>query len=215
MRIAVEWQVAEILERFLASLGGNRLIPNITTQHLSHFDVDEMRSVERLRRNKHSVIDLPSDGRLKKPLDCGRGIQNNHRASRSRRTASAADGGSAIRERWRKRSRSSARAAGPLGKVAHLRQKEIRKRHPGYGGLRLQGAIHAVRHIANLNHLGHVLSIIACGAHVKPVEQPKQIHEREGGLLVWWAWEDLNYRPSRIQSGRFTGYGKTRSALSF
>jgi hypothetical protein len=30
--------------------------------------------------------------------------------------------------------------------------------------------MHAIRNIANLNHLRHVLSINACGAHVKPFE---------------------------------------------
>lgn len=69
------------------------------------------------------MIDRDPDGRLKKPLYCGRGVENDYRASRSRRTASTADGGSAIRERWRKRSRSSA----TVGRSARWRISAKRK----------------------------------------------------------------------------------------
>ncbi|HTQ60830.1 MAG TPA: hypothetical protein VMI32_11430 [Candidatus Solibacter sp.] len=44
------------------------------------------------------------------------------------------------------------RYGGSLGHLANLYQQEVRKRHSGQGSLSLQGAMQAVRNIANLDH---------------------------------------------------------------
>lgn len=102
MRIAAEGEAAEILQRLFPSLLGNRPVSNVTPQHLRHLDVKQMRGVERLRRGKDTLVDFDASGQLKKPLDCGRGIQNNYRASRSRRTACAAETGFVLNHEIRK-----------------------------------------------------------------------------------------------------------------
>src|SRR5690349_17398351 len=123
MWIAIQLQVAEILESFSPSLHGNQLLPDISSEKLSHFDVEEMRGVQRLRNGKNTLVDLDPGGRLKKPLYRGGGIQDNHRESRSRRMASAADTSPATAERRRKRSRSSA----TVGRSATRRISASRK----------------------------------------------------------------------------------------
>jgi hypothetical protein len=71
MWIAIQLQVAEVLKSFSPSLRGNQLLSGETSENLSHFDVEEMRSVHRLRNGKDTLIDLDPRGRLKKPLDGG------------------------------------------------------------------------------------------------------------------------------------------------
>src|SRR5437016_13670773 len=108
MRITIERKVAQILQRLLPALSGNRLIPDITAQHLGHLDVEEMGRVERHLRRENTFFNSNSGWSLQKPFDGRRRVQDNHRASRSRRTASAADTGAVTLARRRKRSRSSA-----------------------------------------------------------------------------------------------------------
>lgn len=47
MRIAIEREVAEVLDRLLPSLRGNRFVANVAPQYLSHFDIEKMRSANR------------------------------------------------------------------------------------------------------------------------------------------------------------------------
>lgn len=99
MWIASQGEIAEILERFFPSLCGDQLVSNVTPQHLNYFDVEEMRRMQGFGSRKDAAIDLYPSGSLKKPLDSSRRIQDNHRASRSRRTASFAENGPATRGR--------------------------------------------------------------------------------------------------------------------
>jgi len=123
MWIATQRQTVEVLEGFPPSLRGDGLLSDITSKHLSHFDVEEMRNVQGLRNRENPLINFDSGGRLKQPLNGSGRIQDNHRESRSRRTASAADTAPVTPERRRKRSRSSAM----LGRSATRRISANRK----------------------------------------------------------------------------------------
>lgn len=90
MRIAIERQIAEILKGFPPAVGSEPSLPNMPAQDLSYFDVEEMRCVQRLRARKDALVDLESGWGLEKPFDNSRSVENDHRASRSPRTASAA-----------------------------------------------------------------------------------------------------------------------------
>ena len=98
-----------------------------------HFE--EMRRLQGLGRVKDTLIDPKASRRLNKPLDGGSSIQDNQRASRSLRTASAADIPATIRERRLKRARSS----GMVGRSVRPRISVNRKseRDSGHGGPRL------------------------------------------------------------------------------
>ncbi len=61
MWIAMQREVAKILMRFFAPLPGNCLLPDIAPQHLGHFDIEEMRSVQGLGRGKDTLI-YPNSG---------------------------------------------------------------------------------------------------------------------------------------------------------
>jgi hypothetical protein len=74
MRIAMERKVAKILKRFLPSLLSQRPVADIAAQDLGNFDVEEVRSVQRLGRGRDTLVDPKPGRRLKKPLDSGGGI---------------------------------------------------------------------------------------------------------------------------------------------
>src|SRR4029077_5076736 len=52
--------------------------------------------------------------------------------------------------------------------VAQVAQKVVREGHAFEGGTGLELAMEVGRHIADLNHDRHAISILACGAHVNP-----------------------------------------------
>jgi hypothetical protein len=89
MRVSVKAESGEILQSLSPTPDRDRVVADIAPKDLSYLDVDKMRGVERVRRREETLIDANSSGRLKEPLDRGRRIEDNHRASRSRRTASA------------------------------------------------------------------------------------------------------------------------------
>jgi hypothetical protein len=105
--VTIDGEVAEILKGFLSSLRGELLLPDGTPQYLSHFKVKKMGSVQRFGSRKDSFVDFDPGRSFEKPFDCGGRIEDDHRESRSRRTASAPDM-PATAERWRMRSRNSA-----------------------------------------------------------------------------------------------------------
>jgi hypothetical protein len=53
----------------LPTLGGNRLIPDITAQHLGHLDVEKVGRVERHPWRKNTFINFDSGLSSKKPFD--------------------------------------------------------------------------------------------------------------------------------------------------
>ncbi len=53
-----------------------------------------------------------------------------------------------------------------FGGPPDLSQQALRQRHSGQGGPRLQFTVQHVRHISDLDHFRHVISIVACVAHV-------------------------------------------------
>ena len=50
MRIAIQRKVTKIGKRLFAPLLAHSLFPNIASEHLGHFDVEQMRRVQRLGR---------------------------------------------------------------------------------------------------------------------------------------------------------------------
>ena len=57
----------------------------------------------------------------------------------------------------------------PFGHMADFAQQVVRQRHARFRGSRFERAVQSVRHVAQLNHLRHAISIFACAEHVKAV----------------------------------------------
>jgi hypothetical protein len=60
---------------------------------------------------------------------------------------------------------------GAVERVAQLAEQIVRERHTFEGRARLELAMQVGGHISDLNHHGHVISVLACEVHVKrPLE---------------------------------------------
>lgn len=81
--IAGDAQIEQVLDGFIGAAGRHNRFPHQAPQYLRDFKIQEVRSVQGLALGINSLLDLLSGGGLKKPVDSGRGIQDNHRAARS------------------------------------------------------------------------------------------------------------------------------------
>src|SRR5208282_914153 len=61
---------------------------------------------------------------------------------------------------------------GTLRNLTEFGQQVIGKRHAGKGGARFESAVDGVGDVSNLDHPGHVHSILACAAHVNVILHP-------------------------------------------
>ncbi len=103
MRIARNRKVNEIGEGFGASFSGDCGRAHVAAQDLRDFEVDQMRSMQRLVGGKYKAVDAPGGGRLQENLkNCG-SIDNDQRLFLSARTAAA--GAGCGRTGWRFESR--------------------------------------------------------------------------------------------------------------
>src|SRR5580700_448557 len=57
--------------------------------------------------------------------------------------------------------------SGAVERVAQLAEQIVRERHAFEGRARLELAMQVGGHISDLNHNGHVISILTCAVHVK------------------------------------------------
>jgi hypothetical protein len=76
-------KVEQIVGRLISPICGNRPFPHKPPQDLHDFKVQEVRTVQRFVTQKYSLVDPPSGGCLKKPINRGGRVQHNQRASRS------------------------------------------------------------------------------------------------------------------------------------
>jgi hypothetical protein len=108
VRIPSNWKIREIGESLVAPLCVDLTGGCIAAQHLGHFDIDEVRRVQCLLRVAEKT---PPYGlrcrRLKQDFQQCRCVDDDHRWSRSARTASAGAMEGVTAERRSKRSRNS------------------------------------------------------------------------------------------------------------
>jgi len=162
MRIASNTEVQQIADRPVRTMFRDRSLQCETLQYLRDLEIKEVRRVQGFVTRINSLLDALARGCLKEPVNCGRRIEDDHRASRSsrnRRTVSiCAETGLRLCSRSRN-SRSVGRSAISLISV-------VRKRHTCHSSASFQAAVQSVGYITKLNHLGHAISILSCYSHV-------------------------------------------------
>lgn len=93
MGMALEWKRDEMFDGGI----GSTLIDNqksfAASQCLNDFDIHQVWSVDTSRGGLQNRVDGESCRRSQQPLQHGRSVENDHRASRSRRMIRAADTG--------------------------------------------------------------------------------------------------------------------------
>src|SRR5262249_23368101 len=109
MRIPADAEIQEIPNRPVGAVGGDQSLPYQAPQHLSDLKIQEVRRMQGFVTGINSVLDALSSRCLEKPVNCGRRIQNNHRASRSSRSRLAVLISAETGLRLWRRSRNSAR----------------------------------------------------------------------------------------------------------
>lgn len=103
MRIAGKWKIEEIREGFRTALGGDDARALISAQHLRDFQVDQMRSMQRLVLCEEKAVHLPGGGRLQENFKQRGSVDNDQRVFLSARTAAV--GAMRGRTGWRLESR--------------------------------------------------------------------------------------------------------------
>jgi len=101
-------KIGQVLERLLGANDGQLRFSNVSPQHLNHFEIQELWSVQRLTPAEGPFHDHVAGMGREQKLEDRRGIDDDHRVSRSFRTASAGGtlGDTAFRDRNRRRSSS-------------------------------------------------------------------------------------------------------------
>jgi hypothetical protein len=108
MRIPSDAEIQQITERLVSAVYGNHTLMYETTQHLGDLKVQKVKRMEGFVTGIYSVLNALSRGRLKKPVNRGRRIQDDHRASRSSRANRAVSIFAETGLRLCRRSRNSA-----------------------------------------------------------------------------------------------------------
>jgi hypothetical protein len=168
-----ERKVQEILESLSTPASRQLASAPETPKDLSHFDGQELGSVERLSGGEDPRLDRAGERSPEQELQrCGR-VENDQALStialepdRARRGESRAN-----------RSAAAEALAKLLGarafeKAIELDAKVIGQREAGSGCAGLQAPVNIVGHVTDLNHPRHVVSLLACVAHVEPHQLP-------------------------------------------
>jgi hypothetical protein len=162
-------QVEQILDRLIGARRCNRAFPHQTPQDLADLQIEEVRGMQGFVLRVKSVLNpLPRRG-LKQPVNGGRGVEDDHRGLRSSCAFFLNEASRIECDRNRLALMQMLAELGqswPLGYLFNLREQIVGQRHARHSGSGFQSAMQGVRHIAKLNHLRHVLSILSCGAHV-------------------------------------------------
>ena len=103
MWIAGEWKVNEIGESFGAAFSGDNGRAHVAVQDPRDFQVDKMRSMQRLIGGKDEAVHAPSGRRLEENLKNRGSVDDDQRLFLSARTAAA--GAGCGRTGWRLESR--------------------------------------------------------------------------------------------------------------
>lgn len=84
-------QVDQLLQRGQAPFSVDPAMRDHPPNHLGNFDIDQMRRVQCLVRRKHHGLNRRCRWHAEQRLDDRRCVDDDHRPSRSARTASAAE----------------------------------------------------------------------------------------------------------------------------
>ena len=108
VRIATQGQRGEVLKRLGASRGVEFGGERVSAEDLGHFEIQQVGSVQRLSVGKEAIGRPDAGRRIQQYLDHSRGVDHDHRCSRSALTALA--GGTRVMTgaRWAIRFRNSA-----------------------------------------------------------------------------------------------------------
>ena len=90
MRVALQVQGAEVVQRGRGRLRVDIALPDVASQRLCDLDVREVRNVQAFHRVNDTRGDELAGRRGQNELDERRGIEHDHRASRSARITVAA-----------------------------------------------------------------------------------------------------------------------------
>lgn len=108
MGIPFEPQVGEVLQGFGRALGGDGAAALVAPEHLRDLEVEELRRVKVFGRVEEAGADCDAEVREQEHLEQDRGVDDDQRASRSARTALAAETAAVTASRDRMRAQSSA-----------------------------------------------------------------------------------------------------------
>ena len=108
MRVSGQRKIDKIFERLVPSSGIKLTGPRISAKNLCNFDIKEMGCVKGFVGIEKPFGDLNSGRSIQQHLDHDRGINNDHRPSRSILTALAGGTVGLIEGRWARRLLSSA-----------------------------------------------------------------------------------------------------------
>lgn len=106
MRITVEREAGEDIERCASAFCVNLAADGVAAERMRDLDVEQMRGVEDLTREQPG-FDRLRRGRAKQNFDQRRGVDDDHSRSRSARMTSAGEGETVTGARLCKRARSS------------------------------------------------------------------------------------------------------------
>jgi len=108
MRVSGQRKIDKIFERLEPPSGIKFTGPRIPAKDLRDFDIEEMGCVKGFVGVEKPFGHLNSGRRIQQYLDQGRGINNDHRPSRSALTALAGETVGVIEGRWARRLLNSA-----------------------------------------------------------------------------------------------------------
>jgi len=109
MRITGKWKIDEIAESFGTPFSGDDGAAHVSPQDLRDFDVDKVRSMQRLIGGEDEWVDTPSCGRLQQNFKKRGSIDNDQRLFLSARTSAAGAGRGRTERRFESRFRISSR----------------------------------------------------------------------------------------------------------
>jgi hypothetical protein len=122
MRIASEREISEIDQRLRASFGGDASRAHVAAQNLRDFQVNQMRSMQRLVGGEDESVYELRGRRLEKNLEKRGSVDDNQRPSLSARTAAAG----AVRGRTGSRLESRFRISSSVGRSSAWRNSRSR-----------------------------------------------------------------------------------------
>jgi len=108
MRVSCQRKIDKIFERLKPSISIKLTGPRIPAKDLCDFDIEEMGRVKGFVGIEQPLGYLSSGRSIQQYLDHDRGVDNDHRLSRSALTNLAGETLSVIGDRWARRLRNSA-----------------------------------------------------------------------------------------------------------
>ena len=160
MRVAMEIEVCEMQNRLGCAAGRKLAGPNEAPQRLCHLGIDQVRRVELGVVPKESRLHSSAERGLQEELQqCG-GIDDNHADSRSWRITAAAV--SSASHAPSHAAESACLPARTGGEPFEFAQQVVGERLAAFRRPHFERAMQPVRHVPDLNHLRHVISMRTC-----------------------------------------------------